>query len=116
MRRSDQRRAAVFAVYQHDLTARSLVESLGPNASLFSRSLALAAVDRAEELDAVIDRHAHGHDCTSVSASTPSFAPTRRASCPVLTLPRSRTGGCCWCKKAGKCFSFLRPVPRQSCL
>jgi N utilization substance protein B len=60
MRRSDQRRAAVIAVYQHDLTGRPLVETLGPDASLFERALAHAAVDRAEELDAVIDRHAHG--------------------------------------------------------
>jgi transcription antitermination protein NusB len=60
MRRSDQRRAAVIAVYQHDLTGRPLSEALGPNSSLFSRALALAAVDRAPELDEVIDRHAHG--------------------------------------------------------
>jgi len=37
-----------------------LAETLGPNASLFARALAHAAADRAEELDAVIDRHAHG--------------------------------------------------------
>ncbi len=60
MRRSEQRRSAVVAVYQHDLTGRPLVETLGPNASLFARALAHAAVDRAEELDAAIDRHAHG--------------------------------------------------------
>jgi transcription antitermination protein NusB len=60
MRRSDQRRAAVVALYQHDLTGRPLAETLGPNASLFARALAHAAADRAEELDAVIDRHAHG--------------------------------------------------------
>jgi|SRR5271166_1267413 len=60
MRRSEQRRAAVIAVYQHDLTGRPLVDTLGPNASLFVRALAHAAVDRAEELDEVIDRHAHG--------------------------------------------------------
>src|SRR6476646_6035574 len=60
MRRSEQRRVAVIAVYQHDLTGRPLVETLGPDASLFARALAHAAVDRAEELDAVIDRHAHG--------------------------------------------------------
>lgn len=60
MRRSDQRRAAVIAVYQHDLTGRPLVETLGRDASLFARALAHAAVDRGEELDAVIDRHAHG--------------------------------------------------------
>jgi N utilization substance protein B len=60
MRRSDQRRAAVVAVYQHDLTGRALVETLGLGASPFARALANAAVDRAAELDAIIDAHAHG--------------------------------------------------------
>ncbi len=60
MRRSDQRRAAVFALYQHDLTGRALADTLPRSASLFSRALAHAASDRAEELDEVIDRHAHG--------------------------------------------------------
>jgi N utilization substance protein B len=50
----------VVALYQHDLTGRPLLETLGPNASSFSRALAHAAVDRADELDQVIDRHAHG--------------------------------------------------------
>jgi N utilization substance protein B len=48
------------ALYQHDLTGRPLLETLGPNASIFARALAYAAADRAEELDQVIDRHAHG--------------------------------------------------------
>jgi N utilization substance protein B len=60
MRRTDQRRAAVVALYQHDLTSRPLAETLPRDASLFSRALAHAAADRAEELDEVIDRHAHG--------------------------------------------------------
>ncbi|HXB16290.1 MAG TPA: transcription antitermination factor NusB [Solirubrobacteraceae bacterium] len=60
MRRSDQRRAAVVALYQHDLTGRPLAETLPPQASLFARALAHAAADRAEELDEVIDRHARG--------------------------------------------------------
>lgn len=60
MRRSDQRRAAVVALYQHDLTGRPLADTLTANDSLFARALAHAASDRAEELDAVIDRHAHG--------------------------------------------------------
>ncbi len=60
MRRSEQRRAAVVALYQHDLTGRPLIETLGANASLFTRALAHAAADREEELDGVIDRHAHG--------------------------------------------------------
>jgi N utilization substance protein B len=60
VRRSDQRRAAVVAVYQHDLTGRPLEQTLDANASPFVRALAHAAVDRAQELDGVIDRHAHG--------------------------------------------------------
>ncbi len=60
MRRSEQRRAAVFALYQHDLTGRPLAETLGPDASLLTLALAHAASDRAEELDEVLDRHAHG--------------------------------------------------------
>jgi N utilization substance protein B len=60
MRRSDQRRAAVIAVYQHDLTGRPLAETLPRDSSIFVRALAHAAVDRCEELDEVIDRHAHG--------------------------------------------------------
>ena len=60
MRRAEQRRAAVIALYQHDLTERSLAETLGANASIFSRALAHAAADRADELDALIEQHAHG--------------------------------------------------------
>ncbi|HTC71800.1 MAG TPA: transcription antitermination factor NusB, partial [Solirubrobacteraceae bacterium] len=60
MRRSDQRRAAVIALYQNDLTGRPLAQTLKPDASLFARALAHAAADRAEELDEVIDRHSHG--------------------------------------------------------
>jgi transcription antitermination protein NusB len=60
MRRSEQRRAAVIALYQHDLTGRPLAQTLGANDSPFARALAHAAADRAQELDEVIDRHAHG--------------------------------------------------------
>jgi N utilization substance protein B len=60
MRRSEQRRAAVIALYQHDLTGRPLAETLKAEDSPFARALACAAADRAEELDEVIDRHAHG--------------------------------------------------------
>jgi transcription antitermination protein NusB len=59
-RRSEQRRAAVIALYQHDLTGRPLAETLPGGASLFTRALAHAAADRATELDETIDRHSHG--------------------------------------------------------
>ena len=60
MRRTEQRRAAVVALYQHDLTGRPLGETLGRDASPMTMALAHAAADRSEELDAVLDRHAHG--------------------------------------------------------
>jgi N utilization substance protein B len=60
VRRSEQRRAAVIALYQHDLTRRPLIELFAPNASEFERSLAHAAADLAPELDEIVDRHAQG--------------------------------------------------------
>jgi len=60
VRRSEQRQAAVFALYQHDLTGQPLGELFPTGASLFTRALAHAAADRAPELDATIDRHARG--------------------------------------------------------
>lgn len=66
MRRSDQRRAAVIALYQHDLTGRPLADTLQAGATPFSRALAHAALDRATELDALIERHAHGWSVTRI--------------------------------------------------
>jgi N utilization substance protein B len=60
VRRTDQRRAAVIAAYQHDLTGQPLVEALGSDAGPFTRALAHAAVERTPELDGLIGRHAHG--------------------------------------------------------
>jgi N utilization substance protein B len=59
-RRTDQRRAAVFALYQHDLTGRELDELFDRDASTFTRALAYAAQDYSEDLDNRIARHAHG--------------------------------------------------------
>ena len=59
-RRTDQRRAAAFALYQHEVTGRELGDVLERDASMFTRSLAYAAEDRSEELDDMIGRHAHG--------------------------------------------------------
>lgn len=59
-RRSDQRRAAVFALYQHDLTGRELDDLFEAAASTFTRALAYATQDYAEDLDALIERYAKG--------------------------------------------------------
>jgi len=59
-RRTDQRRAAVFALYQRDLTGRPLDEVFERDAAGFTRALAHATEDHREELDAIIARHAQG--------------------------------------------------------
>ena len=59
-RRSDQRRAAVFALYQHDVTGRGVDDVLDRDASTFTRALTYAADDYLEDLDAQIERHAIG--------------------------------------------------------
>jgi N utilization substance protein B len=58
VRRTEQRRAAVFALYQHDLTQRPLDDMFEPGAASFTRALAHATDDFAEELDPYIERHA----------------------------------------------------------
>jgi N utilization substance protein B len=59
-RRSDQRRAAVFALYQHELTGRSLDDVFERDATGFTRALAHATSDHQDELDSHIARHAEG--------------------------------------------------------
>ena len=59
-RRSEQRRAAAFALYQHALTGRPLDEVFERDAAVFTRALAHATADHAEELDPYIARHARG--------------------------------------------------------
>ena len=59
MRRSDQRREAAFAIYQHDVTGRDLDELLG-EAKPFTRALAEGAAGEIESLDAEIGAHARG--------------------------------------------------------
>ena len=58
MRRSEQRRAAVFALYQHDVTSRELDAVFPREATTFTRALAYASSDYAADLDGVIERHA----------------------------------------------------------
>ena len=60
-RRTDQRRAAVFALYQHDLTGRELDDVFERDASTFTRALAYAAAGlRARSSTRCIERHAQG--------------------------------------------------------
>ncbi len=66
MRRSHQRRDAVFAGYQHDVTGRPLDDLLA-GARPFTRELALGVEAHRSELDAVIARHAKGWDLDRIA-------------------------------------------------
>ena len=59
MRRSDQRRDAVFAVYQHEVTGRPLNELL-EGAKPFTRELAKGTKANLDQLDELIARHSKG--------------------------------------------------------
>ena len=66
MRRSDQRRDAVFALYQREVTGRSLEELL-EGAKAFTRELALATDAHIPELDAEIARLARGWELDRIA-------------------------------------------------
>ena len=59
MRRSDQRRDAVFASYQRDVTGRPLAELI-PDSKPLTRELAEGVDAEREELDEVIAEYAKG--------------------------------------------------------
>jgi N utilization substance protein B len=59
MRRSDQRRDAVFAGYQHEVTGRPLSELL-QDAKPFTKELAEGVEANRKELDELIARHSKG--------------------------------------------------------
>jgi N utilization substance protein B len=59
-RRSTQRREAVFALYQADVTGQGLDVLFTGSTSEFTRALSHATQDNQEELDGLIRRHADG--------------------------------------------------------
>lgn len=66
MRRSDQRRDAVFALYQHEVTGRPLVELL-TGLKPFTRELAQGVEANRAELDEAIGRHARGWELSRIA-------------------------------------------------
>lgn len=60
MRRSEQRRAAVWALYQSDLLGRDLEDSFPRDVLAFTRSLAELVRAQQPELDELIRIHASG--------------------------------------------------------
>jgi transcription antitermination protein NusB len=67
MRRSDQRRAAVFALYQDEVTGRPAVESLEERAP-FAHELVAGVEANRDELDSEIARLAKGWELDRIAA------------------------------------------------
>lgn len=67
MRRSDQRRAAVFALYQAEVTGRPLAQALD-DAKPFTRELVDGVEEHRGELDAEIAGLARGWDLGRIAA------------------------------------------------
>jgi N utilization substance protein B len=77
--RTEQRRAAVWALYQSDLLDKPLSETFPRDTHAFTRALAEAVDAHQEELDATISRHASGW-------SLGRIAPLERAILRVALL------------------------------
>ena len=60
MRRTDQRRAAVFALYQSEVTGREPGDQLDEDATAFTRELVDGSTANRAELDELISRYSHG--------------------------------------------------------
>jgi N utilization substance protein B len=60
MRRADQRRAAVVALYQHEVTSRPLAEVTPKDASSFTRELIDGVLQHQDQIDELIGRYAEG--------------------------------------------------------
>jgi N utilization substance protein B len=67
MRRSDQRRAAVFALYEAEVTGKPIAEALG-DPKPFTRELVEGVQDHLGELEAEIARLAQGWDLSRIAA------------------------------------------------
>jgi N utilization substance protein B len=59
-RRSEQRRAAIWALYQSDLLGRPLEQTFPRDTHLFTRALAELVTAHREELDELIQTYASG--------------------------------------------------------
>jgi N utilization substance protein B len=58
MRRTDQRRAAMVALYQHEVTHRPVQDVMPRDASVFTRELVDGVLHEQETLDRLIERYA----------------------------------------------------------
>jgi N utilization substance protein B len=60
VKRADQRRAAVVALYQHEVTGRPLADVMPRDASSFTRELVEGVTGHQQEVDDLIERYAEG--------------------------------------------------------
>ena len=67
MRRTDQRRAAVVALYQADVTGRPATELLERGATEFTRELVDGTERERADLDELIERHASGWSLSRIA-------------------------------------------------
>ena len=67
MRRADQRRAAVVALYQSDVTGRPAAQLLSAAATDFTRELVDGVSAHRDSLDALIERHSVGWDLDRIA-------------------------------------------------
>jgi N utilization substance protein B len=56
LKRSDQRKQAVFALYQHDLTGRALEDVFERDTTEFARALAVETLDERDAIDSTLER------------------------------------------------------------
>ena len=82
-RRTQQRRAAVWALYQSDLLGRPLATTFERDTHQFTRVLASEVVSHQEELDALISRYSSGWTLARI-------APLERAILRVALLEMTR--------------------------
>ncbi|MQA72830.1 MAG: transcription antitermination factor NusB [Solirubrobacterales bacterium] len=68
MRRSDQRRDAVFALYQGEVTGRPPLELIDREAKPFTRELIAGVADERASLDEEIGRLSHGWELDRIAS------------------------------------------------
>jgi N utilization substance protein B len=88
-RRTDQRRAAIWALYQSDLLDRPLEETFPRNVNQFTRVLATEVKQHQPELDALISQYANGW---SLSRIAPLERSILRVGLLELTRPELLPG------------------------
>ena len=89
MRRSDQRRDAVFACYQRDVTGRPLADLIA-DATPFTRELAEGVEARRPELDQAIARHAKGWSLERISPLDRNIMRVASSKSPTATTSPPR--------------------------